>query len=103
LTGDGAANGLSPFFISTKGLQVMSHTFQKPSFAGDTYDVGMWLINREGHHQFITLLAVDNIRDAIRLVNVLNGGAYSEHFINLIQEERGNNANQTDAALRRGV
>jgi hypothetical protein len=103
LTGDSAANGLSPFFVSNEGTELMTHTFQKPSFAGDSYDVGMWLINREGYHQFITLLAVDNVRDAVRLVNVLNGGAYSEHFVNLIQEERGKNADQTDAALRRGV
>lgn len=50
----------------------MSHTYLRMS-EGE-YQVGLWLINREGHHQFTQLFSVPSLRQALAAVNMLNGG-----------------------------
>lgn len=38
------------------------------------YEIGLWLINDKGYHQFNRLLSVPNLGSAISVVNTLNGG-----------------------------
>jgi hypothetical protein len=49
----------------------MTHTYLKQN---DGYEIGQWLINREGHHQFIGMFKVANLGQAFAAVNTLNGG-----------------------------
>jgi hypothetical protein len=49
------------------------HTYLKQD--KDNYEVGQWLINREGHHQFNMLFSVPSLRQAMVAVNMLNGGS----------------------------
>jgi hypothetical protein len=48
------------------------HTYLKQ--ANDKYDIGQWLINREGHHQFTAIFSVPSLKQAFTAVNALNGG-----------------------------
>jgi hypothetical protein len=41
----------------------------------NTYEVGVWLINKEGYHQFNIMFTVRNLGSAVSAVNTLNGGA----------------------------
>jgi hypothetical protein len=50
----------------------MTHTFLK--MLEKRYDVGQWLINREGHHQFHRLFSLPNISQAMNACCMLNGG-----------------------------
>jgi hypothetical protein len=47
------------------------HTYLKRE---EEYEVGQWLINREGHHQFSALFTVPKLSQAFTAVNHLNGG-----------------------------
>jgi len=38
------------------------------------YEVGQWLINREGYHQFAGLFKVPSLGQAMTAVCMLNGG-----------------------------
>jgi hypothetical protein len=38
------------------------------------YQVGQWLINREGYHQFNHMFTVPSLKQAIVAINALNGG-----------------------------
>jgi hypothetical protein len=40
----------------------------------DTYEIGQWLINREGYHHFVALFSVPKLKQALAAVNMLNGG-----------------------------
>jgi hypothetical protein len=48
------------------------HTYLRQ--ASDRYDVGQWLINREGYHQFNKIFSVPSLKQAFTAVNALNGG-----------------------------
>lgn len=48
------------------------HTYLRMS--EDRYEIGQWLINREGHHQFTMMFAVPSLKQAFTAVNALNGG-----------------------------
>jgi hypothetical protein len=50
----------------------MTHTYLKMS--EQRYDIGQWLVNREGHHQFQRLFSVPSINQAMNVVCMLNGG-----------------------------
>jgi len=53
------------------GIEIV-HTFLK---LGDgTYSIGMWLPNQNGITSFVPLFTVLGIAQAIRAVNVMNGG-----------------------------
>jgi hypothetical protein len=50
----------------------MTHTYLRRG--EDSYEIGQWLIHREGHHHFVALFAVPSLKQAFVAVNHLNGG-----------------------------
>lgn len=50
----------------------MTHTYLRRT--EDNYEVGQWLINPSGYHEFHTLFAVPSLKQAFISVNMLNGG-----------------------------
>jgi hypothetical protein len=49
------------------------HTYLKHS--DSRYDIGQWLLNREGWSEFNTMFTVTTLSRAFLAVNTLNGGA----------------------------
>jgi hypothetical protein len=65
----------------------MAHTYLK--IAERRYDVGEWLINRDGYHQFQRLFSVPNITQAMNAVCMLNGGTRTAaNALHIVEEER---------------
>jgi hypothetical protein len=65
----------------------MTHTYLK--MFEKRYDIGQWLINREGHHQFQRLFSVPSITQAMTAVNMLNGGTRTAaNALHFVEEER---------------
>jgi hypothetical protein len=57
------------------------HTYLK--IKDGEYQIGQWLINRDGYHQFSTLFTVPMLDEAIIAVNMLNGGyMFAKHPVN---------------------
>jgi hypothetical protein len=65
----------------------MTHTYLK--MFEKRYDVGQWLVNRDGYHQFQRLFSVPNINQAMNAVCMLNGGTRTAaNALHIIEEER---------------
>jgi hypothetical protein len=63
----------------------MTHTYLRHD---DGYEVGQWLINREGYHHFVALFKVPNLKQAFVAVNALNGGGrISPEVLHLREKE----------------
>jgi hypothetical protein len=63
----------------------MGHTYLKR--LENQYDIGQWLINRDGYHQFQRLFSVPSINQAINAVCMLNGGTRTAANALHIKEE----------------
>jgi hypothetical protein len=50
----------------------MMHTYLR--YDENNYKIGIWLIGREGFHQFQALFTVPSLKQAMVAVNMLNGG-----------------------------
>jgi hypothetical protein len=65
----------------------MTHTYLK--MFEKRYDIGQWLINRDGYHQFQRLFSVPSITQAMTAVNMLNGGTRTAaSALHIVEEER---------------
>jgi hypothetical protein len=63
----------------------MTHTLIR--MGEKRYEVGQWLINKEGHHQWFKLFTLPSIGQAMNAVCMLNGGSRTAAGALHIKEE----------------